>query len=103
MNPQALGGTFDIVLSFGILYHLTHPLEALQLTKSMAREYILLDTEVYPSKEPVIRLRWERAKDIQTPPVQVLLRPVRDFESQPQSAAALCQTTTSGWRLERLG
>jgi tRNA (mo5U34)-methyltransferase len=62
MNPQALGGTFDIVLSLGILYHLTDPLEALQLTKSMAREYILLDTEVYPSKEPVIRLRWEQAK-----------------------------------------
>jgi SAM-dependent methyltransferase len=64
MSPQALGGTFDIVLNLGILYHLTEPLKALQLTKSMARQYILLDTEVYPSREPIIKLRWEEPADI---------------------------------------
>ncbi len=64
MSPQALGGTFDIVLNLGILYHLTDPLKALQLTKSMAREHILLDTSVYPSREPVIKLRWEEPADI---------------------------------------
>lgn len=64
MSPQALGGTFDVVLNLGILYHLTDPLKALQLTKSMAREYILLDTSVYPSRESVIKLRWEEPADI---------------------------------------
>ena len=64
MSPQALGGTFDVVLNLGILYHLTDPLKALQLTKSMAREHILLDTSVYPSRESVIKLRWEEPADI---------------------------------------
>jgi tRNA (mo5U34)-methyltransferase len=64
MSPQALGGTFDVVLNLGILYHLTDPLKALQLTKSLARQYILLDTEVHPSKESVIKLHWEEPTDI---------------------------------------
>lgn len=66
MSSQRLGGTFDIVLNLGILYHLTDPLKALQLTKSMARQYILLDTQVYPSKESVIKLLWEEPTDIRT-------------------------------------
>jgi tRNA (mo5U34)-methyltransferase len=64
MSPQALGGTFDIVLNLGLLYHLTDPLKALQLTRAMARDYVLLDTNVYPSAEPVIKLRWEEPDDI---------------------------------------
>jgi len=66
MNPQLLGGTFDIVLNLGILYHLSKPLEALQLTKSMAQEYILLDTVVYPSNDSAIKLRWEEPRDIRS-------------------------------------
>lgn len=64
MSREALGGTFDIVLNLGILYHLPDPLKVLQLTKLMARRYILLDTEVYPSRESVVKLRWEDATDI---------------------------------------
>jgi SAM-dependent methyltransferase len=64
MNPQSLGGSFDIVLSLGILYHLAKPLESLELTKSMTREHILLDTAVYPSNDPVYELRWEEPTDI---------------------------------------
>ncbi|MDQ4146101.1 MAG: class I SAM-dependent methyltransferase [Pseudomonadota bacterium] len=66
MSPESLGGTFDVVLNLGILYHLPEPLEALILTKSMVREYILLDTSVYPSKDPVIHLKWEESTDIRT-------------------------------------
>lgn len=66
LSPQLLGGTFDIVLNLGILYHLPKPLEALQLTKSMAREYILLDTVVYPSNDSVIKLHWEEPNDIRS-------------------------------------
>ena len=64
MNPQALGGTFDIVLSLGILYHLPKPLEALQLIKLMTRKNILLDTAVYPSNNPIVMLHWEEPSDI---------------------------------------
>jgi 2-polyprenyl-3-methyl-5-hydroxy-6-metoxy-1,4-benzoquinol methylase len=64
MSPQSLGGTFDIVLNLGVLYHLSDPLEALQRTKAMARNDILLDTAVYRSDNPVIQLRWEEPLDI---------------------------------------
>ena len=59
MNPESLGGQFDVVLNLGILYHLPTPLEALRLTAVMARDCILLDTEVFPSREAAIQLRWE--------------------------------------------
>ena len=59
MNPQALGGKFDIVLSLGILYHLPSPLAALELITSMTRKNILLDTVVYLSSAPVVSLHWE--------------------------------------------
>ena len=66
MSPQTLGGTFDIVLNLGILYHLPKPLEALELTKAMARERILLDTAVNPLLERAILLDWEEAHDIRS-------------------------------------
>jgi len=65
MSPKSLDGRFDIVLNLGILYHLPTPLEALQLTASMAREHILLDTNVSVAAEPIIKLRWEEPTDIQ--------------------------------------
>ena len=46
MNPQTLDGTFDIVLNLGILFLLPKPLEALELTKAMARKLIVLDTSI---------------------------------------------------------
>jgi len=67
MSPQLLHGTFDIVLNLGILYHLPNPLESLELTKSMAKGHILLDTGVNSSNDsvhPVIELRWEEPTDI---------------------------------------
>lgn len=64
MTPEALGGQFDIVLNLGLLYHLAKPLEALELTKAMARQQIVLDTAVYPSDELAIYLKWEEPFDI---------------------------------------
>ena len=64
MSPQTLGGTFDIVLNLGILYHLPKPLEALERTVLMANECVLLDTDVYPSQDSLIKLRWEEPDDI---------------------------------------
>lgn len=59
MSPDALGGTFDVVFSSGVLYHLPKPLQVLELTKAMARKTILLDTAVSLSGAPIIELRWE--------------------------------------------
>jgi 2-polyprenyl-3-methyl-5-hydroxy-6-metoxy-1,4-benzoquinol methylase len=66
MSPESLGGKFDVVLSLGILYHLAKPLDALQLTTAMARENVLLDTEVYPSNAPSIMVRWEEPTSIRS-------------------------------------
>lgn len=64
MSPRTLGGQFDVVLNLGFLYHASEPLEALELTKAMARDRILLDTAVHPSEEPAIHLKWEEPFDI---------------------------------------
>lgn len=64
MSPEALGGTFDVVLNLGFLYHVARHIEALELTKKMAREHILLDTAVHPSEEHAVHLKWEEAGDI---------------------------------------
>ena len=64
MSPESLGGTFDIVLNLGLLYHLAKPLEALERTRSMARRLVLLDTGVYRSANPTIHVRWEEPFDI---------------------------------------
>lgn len=59
MSPQALGGTFDVVFSSGVLYHLPKPLQVIERTKAMARKTILLDTAVSVSGAPIVELRWE--------------------------------------------
>ena len=66
MSGTTLGSDFDIVLNLGILYHLSDPLQALQRTLAMAREYVLLDTEVYPSNDSVVKLRWEEPECIRS-------------------------------------
>jgi len=64
MTPGALGGTFDVVLTLGILYHLPKPVEALEWTKAMSRDHVLLDTSVFAAKAPLIFLKWEEPYDI---------------------------------------
>jgi SAM-dependent methyltransferase len=65
MSPQSLGGTFDVVLNLGLLYHLSSPVEALRRTKSMSRDCILLDTQLLPWGNPVVKLQWEGSDAIQ--------------------------------------
>jgi tRNA (mo5U34)-methyltransferase len=66
MSPQTLGGTFDLVLNLGVLYHLPDPLETMRLTKMMARHTVLLDTGVYRSNNSLIKINWEEPADIWT-------------------------------------
>ena len=64
MNNKTLNGPFDVVLNLGILYHLPKPLEALELTKSVASDTILLDTAVSKAAGPVVQIQWEEPFDI---------------------------------------
>ena len=64
MNNKTLNGPFDVVLNLGILYHLPKPLEALELTKSVASDTILLDTTVSKAAGPIVRILWEEPYDI---------------------------------------
>jgi tRNA (mo5U34)-methyltransferase len=64
MSQETLGGPFDVVLNLGFLYHVPKPLEALELTKAMARNHILLDTAIHPSDEFAMHLKWEEPSDI---------------------------------------
>ena len=66
MSPEALGGVFDVVLNLGFLYHVPKPVEALELTKAMARGHILLDTALHPSEDFALHLKWEEPFDIRT-------------------------------------
>jgi SAM-dependent methyltransferase len=63
MNPETLG-RFDIVLNLGLLYHLPEPVAALRSTIAMSRGWVLLDTELATSIEPVLRVYWEEPIDI---------------------------------------
>ncbi len=64
MDRETLGGPFDVVLNLGLLYHLPEPLAALERTREMAREYILLDTALHVARAPLLLLRWEEPEDI---------------------------------------
>ena len=44
--PEAVGGTFDVVLFLGVLYHLRHPFLALERLRSVCNELLVLETHV---------------------------------------------------------
>ena len=44
LSPEAVGGTFDIVFCAGVLYHLRHPLLALQAIRSVTGRLLILET-----------------------------------------------------------
>src|SRR6185369_8573086 len=45
LSPDRVG-TFDVVLFLGVLYHLRHPLLALERVASVTREYLIVETVV---------------------------------------------------------
>jgi len=46
LSPEAVGGTYDIVLFLGVLYHLPNPLLALERVRSVVGGMLVLETEV---------------------------------------------------------
>ncbi len=45
VSPETVG-TFDVVLFLGVLYHMRHPLLALEKVHSVTREMVILETHV---------------------------------------------------------
>jgi tRNA (mo5U34)-methyltransferase len=46
LSPERLGGTFDVVLFLGVLYHLRHPLLGLERVASVCAETLVLETAI---------------------------------------------------------
>lgn len=46
LSPEAVGGTYDVVLFLGVLYHLPDPLLALRRVHSVVGGMLVLETEV---------------------------------------------------------
>ena len=46
LSPEAVGGRFDVVLFLGVLYHLRHPLLALERVASVTGELLIVSTSV---------------------------------------------------------
>ena len=46
ISPESVGGTFDIVLFLGVLYHLRHPLLALERMSHVAHDLMIVETVV---------------------------------------------------------
>jgi len=42
-------GTFDIVLMYGLIYHLENPIGAIRLARALARRVCLIETQVAPN------------------------------------------------------
>lgn len=45
LTPEAVGGPFDVALFLGVLYHLRHPLLALERVAALTRGLLVLETE----------------------------------------------------------
>ena len=45
LSPEKVGGTFDVVLFLGVLYHLRDPVTALERAASVCDELLVLETE----------------------------------------------------------
>jgi tRNA (mo5U34)-methyltransferase len=56
--PHLLGGErFDVVLLLGVLYHLRHPLLALDIVRELARDSVYIETAVCDAELPTMAQR----------------------------------------------
>lgn len=55
LSPERVGGSFDVVLFLGVLYHMRHPLLALERVASVTGELLILETHVerLPLRRPM--------------------------------------------------
>ncbi|HWQ90669.1 MAG TPA: DUF1698 domain-containing protein [Clostridia bacterium] len=46
LSPERVGGTYDVVLFLGVLYHMKHPMLAVEKVASITREMVIVETAV---------------------------------------------------------
>ena len=46
ITPERVGGVYDLVLFLGVLYHVRHPLLALERVSSVCGRHLILETHV---------------------------------------------------------
>lgn len=67
-NPSCLNlGSFDLVLCFGLLYHLENPFQAIRNLYALSDKYLLIETMVAPYRSAVSVLYEESQSDNQGP------------------------------------
>lgn len=59
-------GVFDLLICFGLLYHLESPLRAIRHLRSLTGKILLLESMCLPSKDPCVLLREEPNSDDQS-------------------------------------
>lgn len=59
-------GTFDLVLCFGLLYHLENPLLAIRNLRRLTKKGLLLESMCIPGQKPLMLLREEPSQDDQS-------------------------------------
>jgi len=59
MNVEALGGPFDVVLFFGVLYHVRHPLLALKKVAEVTKDLAIIETSAFELSLLSDRALWE--------------------------------------------
>lgn len=59
-------GTFDLVLCFGLLYHLENPLRGMRNLRALTGKLILLESMIVEDDEPFLLLRDEPAQEDQS-------------------------------------
>ncbi len=59
-DPLSAFGQFDIVFSYGLLYHLENPAAALRNMAAAAGELLLLETIICDARSPIVLLEDER-------------------------------------------
>jgi len=59
-------GSFDIVLCFGLLYHLENPFQAIRHLRSLTEKCLLVESMCLPGAEPLMALRKEPSLEDQS-------------------------------------
>jgi SAM-dependent methyltransferase len=55
LSVQALG-SFDLVLCFGLLYHLENPMRAIRMLRALTKEVLILESMCVPGDKPKLEL-----------------------------------------------
>jgi FkbM family methyltransferase len=82
-------GRFDIVFSFGLLYHLENPIAALRNMAAVCDDLLLLETVILDHPEPLVRIVDEPTETVSQAVSGVAVRPTPAFVSMALSRAGL--------------